>query len=148
MLNSFSWSEYFTFLAIGLLIYYTTIAVKYFRWELLSLVGIHIEESGLLNNVTVPKFSPQSTSEEDEVDGPDISPVIQAFQDELNAFTEEAKISNLSREELLNSIVSIAAKYPVLAQEENIPTRDDIILEGLNNNLSISLSRQELEVLG
>ena len=148
MLNSFSWSQYFTFLAIGLLIYYTTIAVKYFKWELLSLVGIQTEKSGLLNNITVPKFSQQSTSDDDEVDGPDISPVIQAFQDELNAFAEEADISNLSREELLNSIVLIAAKYPVLAQNENIPTRDDIILEGLNNYLSISLSRKELEVLG
>ena len=148
MLNSFSWGEYFTFLAIGLLLYYTAVAVKYFKWELLSLVGIQTEEGGLLNNVTVPKFSQQSISEDGEVDGPDISPVIQAFQDELNAFAEEAKLSNISREELLNSIVSIAAKYPVLAEDENIPTRDDIILEGLNNNLSISLSRQELEVLG
>lgn len=147
MLSSFSWSQYFTFLGVGLFIYYATVAVKYFKWELLSLAGIQKEEGGLLNNITIPKFSQQNASEDGEVAGADISPVIQAFQDEMAAYAEEAITNNSSREETLEAIRSIAAKYPVLAEDENASIRNEIILEEINNQLSIPLSRQDLEAL-
>jgi len=147
MLSSISWSQYFTFIKAALLIYYATVAVKYFKWELLSLAGIQKEEGGLLNNVTVPKFIQENESEDGDVAGPDISPVIQTFQDEMAAYAEEAGITNPAREEVLDSIRSIAAKYPVLAEGENASIRDEIILEEINNHLSISLSRQDLTAL-
>ena len=147
MLSSISWSQYFTFIGVILLIYYATVAIKYFKWELLSLAGIQKEEGGLLNNVTIQKFSQQNISEDGEVAGADISPVIQAFQDEMAAYAEEAGTNNPSREEILGSIRSIAAKYPVLAEDENASTRDEIILEEINNHLPISLSYHDLQSL-
>ena len=147
MLSSISWSQYFTFIGVTLLIYYVTVAVKYFKWELLSLAGIQKEEGGLLNNVTIQKFSQQNISEDGEVAGMDISPVIQTFQDEIVAYANEAGTNNPSREELLGSIRSIAAKYRFLAEDENASTRDEIILEEINNRLLISLSHQDLQSL-
>ncbi len=40
MFNSITWAQYFTTVGLILCFYYLGIAYRYYRWEILSLIGI------------------------------------------------------------------------------------------------------------
>lgn len=119
MLSSISWNQYITGLITLLLFYYSFIGFKYYRWEILGLIGIRkIESEKILipadegihqfKSVEKPKdYLPKTTLETG------ISPLVQAFADEVQAFISNAE-PNMPKAELLFSLQLIIAKYPAL----------------------------------
>jgi len=102
-----------------LILYYLFVGFKYFRWEILSLIGIRKVED---NKIAIPAFhnANQSLKKENPEDyllksnfEIDISPLVQSFTDEVQAFINGAN-SNTPKSELLFSLQFIAAKYLAL----------------------------------
>jgi hypothetical protein len=105
------------------------VGFKYFRWEILSLIGIRKAED---STIGIPVFSDvrhplKAENHEDYLPKSnleiDISPVIQSFTDEVQAYLHEAK-PHVPMPELLYSLQLIAAKYPVL---KNADCRDELL---------------------
>jgi hypothetical protein len=119
MFNSISWSQYITAIITLLILYYCFVGFKYFRWEILSLIGIRKVED---NTIAIPAFSninqsPKTENPEDYLPKSnleiDISPLVQSFTDEAQAFINGAN-NNIPKPEILYSLQLIAAKYPAL----------------------------------
>jgi hypothetical protein len=119
MLKSISWGDYAAMVIISLAVYYAFIGFRYFRWEILSLIGINkVEDNRVAIPIMTDKQEPlKKEHPEDYLPKPaleiDISPVIQSFTDEVQAYIQEAK-PNVPRPELLFSLQLIASKYSVL----------------------------------
>lgn len=129
MLNSISWVQYITAITILLFSYYLYVGFTYFRWEILSLAGINKVED---NKIVIPGITNQREvlepeNPEDYLPKPaleiDISPVIQSFTDEVQAYIQEAK-PHVQQPELLYSLQLIASKYSVL---KNADCRDELL---------------------
>ena len=121
MLNSISWSQYITALITLLLLYYCFVGFKYFRWEILSLIGIkRIDEKSTAIPVADIKkhfvasnhadFLPKENSDE-------AIAILQPFWDEANAYLAEMK-PEAPKEEILFAVKMIVGKYPVLHRAE------------------------------
>ncbi|MBS1666374.1 MAG: hypothetical protein JST58_03275 [Bacteroidetes bacterium] len=123
MLNSITWTQYVTAVISLLVCYYTFIGFRFYRWEILSLIGIKkIEGSGIsISTVADFKKSYETENHENYLPKPaleiDISPLMQAFTDEVKAYLEESG-SSVTANELLQSINLIILKYPVLKDAE------------------------------
>jgi hypothetical protein len=128
MLHSITWSQYITATIILLLAYYAFVAFKYYRWEILSLAGIkkiNTDDNGIPAADLKKQFTSSNNADylpkgENETD---ISPIVQAFKDEVLAYINEAAIVT-PKEELLYALQIIAAKYPVL---KNADCKDEIV---------------------
>jgi hypothetical protein len=128
MLSSISWNQYIAGLITLLLLYYCFVGFKYYRWEILGLIGIRKAEN---EKVFIPvdegiqHFKPVENPENylpKTMVETDISPLVQAFDDEVQAFINSAE-PNMPRPELLFSLQLIVSKYPAL---KNVDCRDEI----------------------
>lgn len=119
MLSSISWNQYITSIGILLLFYYCFVGFKYFRWEILSLAGITKADDNTIAFPAVAGFQQHLKTENHEDYLPkqdletDISPLVQSFIDEVQAFVTSAN-SNIPKPEMLYLLQVIASKYPVL----------------------------------
>lgn len=133
MLHSITWSQYITAIVVLLLAYYAFVAFKYYRWEILSLAGIKkvntdgagIPAADLKRQFTFSNHADYLPKADSETD---ISPIVQAFTDEVTAYINEAGAA-APKEELLYALQIIAAKYPVLKDAD---CKDEIIALLLN----------------
>lgn len=118
MLGSVSWNQYITCISLLLVSYYAFVGYKYYRWELLSLIGIKKvddAESSIPVAELKKQFATSNHSDylpKENLDA-DISPLVQAFTDEVKAFVSSAN-SSKQKKELLYSLELIISKYPVL----------------------------------
>ena len=128
MLSTISWSQYITIISFALLIYYCLVGFKYYRWEILGLIGIRKVEN---EKVFIPvdegiqHFKPVENPENylpKTMVETDISPLVQAFDDEVQAFINSVE-PNMPRPELLFSMQLVVSKYPAL---KNADCRDEI----------------------
>jgi hypothetical protein len=133
MLHSITWSQYITAMLILLLAYYAFVAFKYYRWEILGLAGIkklNTDDTGIPVADLKKQFT--SSNHADYLPKGDsetvISPIVQAFTDEVTAFINEAATA-APKEELLYALQIIAAKYPVLKDAD---CRNEIVALVLN----------------
>jgi hypothetical protein len=129
MFNSISWSQYITAIITLLILYYCFVGFKYFRWEILSLIGVKKVED---KAIAIPAFS--KANQPHKTENPedylpksnleiDISPLVQSFTDEVLAFINGAN-SNMPKPELLYSLQLIASKYPAL---KDVDCRDELM---------------------
>jgi hypothetical protein len=123
MLQSISWSQYITTIITLLILYYCFVGFKYFRWEILSLIGIKKVED---NTIAIPALSNtnQSFKRENPADylpksnlEIDISPLVQSFIDEVQAYVQETN-PKAQQAEVLYSLQLIASKYPGLRESD------------------------------
>ncbi|MBX2933914.1 MAG: hypothetical protein KF825_06690 [Ferruginibacter sp.] len=124
MLQSISWSQYITTITTLLMLYYCYVGFKYFRWEILNIIGIKKVEDDI---IAIPAFSNTNQSfkkenPEDYLPKPgleiDISPVVQSFTDEVQAYLSESGSKNMQKDELLGSLRFILSKYPALKSSD------------------------------
>jgi hypothetical protein len=122
MFNSISWSQYITALVTLLLFYYCFVGFKYFRWEILSLIGIkRIDEKSTAIPVADIKKHFVASNHTDFLtkENPDeVIAILQPFWDEANAYLAEMK-QDAPKEEILFAVKMIVGKYPVLHSAEN-----------------------------
>lgn len=119
MFNSITWGQYFTAITLLLVCYYIFIGLRFYRWEILNVIGIKKVEDNAIAISTVADFKKSFETESHEdylpkaISEVDISPVVQSFTDEIKAYLQESD-DDTSKEELLHSIQAIVTKYPVL----------------------------------
>lgn len=121
MLQSISWGDYFFTLTFLVVVYYIAIAYLYFRNELLALAGITLHERDTLsiNTLTDGTAKPQwEANERPQLNGSediDITPVVQAFINEAEAYLEQASADKTEKQDVLSALQRISARYPILA---------------------------------
>lgn len=152
MFNSVSWSQYITAIITLLILYYSFVGFKYFRWEILSLIGIKKVED---NTIAIPAFSNvnqtlKTENPEDYLPKPnleiDISPLVQSFTDEAQAFINGAN-NNISKPEVLYSLQLIAAKYPALKDADCKDELMQRIAEEVNTKYPGLVELNDLKIL-
>lgn len=152
MFNSITWGQYFSAVVLLLVLYYAFIGFKYFRWEILSVIGIKKVENEAIAISTVANFkkSFENENHEDYLPKPDlevdISPVVQSFTDEIKAYLQEAD-NGIAKDDLLHSIRAIVIKYPVLKSVDYKPELVQFILNESNTKYPNLLQINELKQL-
>jgi hypothetical protein len=128
MLSSITWSQYITFLSIALIGYYGYISYKYYRWEILSLIGIkRIEQTEIQIPVAELKKQFTSSNHADFMPKDNMGSIFQAFADEVKAYLYEASPSN-AKEEILFALQYIVSKYPAIKDIEDRAAINEFIL--------------------
>lgn len=113
-----------------LLFYYCFVGLKYFRWEILSLIGIkRIDEKG--TPIPIAEIKKQFTSSNHADFLPKEYPdeatvIIQPFWDEANAYLSEMK-PEAPKEEILFAVKMIVGKYPGLHSAANKQELETVI---------------------
>lgn len=120
MFNSITWEQYFSTIIILLLIYYTVLVFKFYKWEILAAIGIRKVDHAALGTVSLSGLK-KYVSQENDVDYQpkpsteiDISPLVQSFKDEVAAFLQQAGEIEITKEQITNSLQSICSKYPAI----------------------------------
>ena len=120
MLNSITWGQYITAIVLTLIFYYVVIGYKYFKWEILALIGIKKIEGSDFTDTTISNLKQFVSAEnpEDYLPKPasevDISPLVQSFTDEVKAYVQQTTNTETQKNELVHSLSLIASKYVVL----------------------------------
>lgn len=151
MLSSISWGQYLSAILISLTCYYAYIGYKYFHWELLSFIGIKKVEPGAVP-IAVADLKKQFVSESHsdylpkEVTGTDFTPVINAFEDEVKAFLQEAG-NGIDKASLLTALQQISQKYSVLKSLDNSDELNLFILKEVEKYNSGIINLQDIQQL-
>lgn len=152
MLNSISWGQYISAITVLVIGYYLYVALKYFRWEILSLIGIKKVED---NTIAIPVFSNTNQSLKKEIPEDylpkqnfeiDISPLVQSFTDEVQAFINGAN-NNMPKPEFLYSLQLIASKYSALKDADCKEELLQMVFTEVNNKYSGLFELSELKTL-
>ena len=122
MLQSISWSQYFSTLLLSIIIYYTYVAYKYFRWEILSIIGIKkIDDKAIAIPVADIKKQFTASNHADFLPREmlfEVNSKLQLFWDEVNAYLSEIK-PQAPNEQICFAVKKILEKYPDLNSKEN-----------------------------
>jgi hypothetical protein len=122
MFNSISWGQYLKAAALIVTGYYLIIGYKYYRWEILSLMGIKKIDDNKIGHSAAADLKKSLVTENPEENllktftATTVYPVEQSFRDEVRAFAQDAG-DDLQKEVLLQSLQRIAAKYPALKDD-------------------------------
>jgi hypothetical protein len=128
MLSSISWSQYITFLSLALIGYYLYISYKYFRWEILGLIGIkRIVEKEMQIPVAEVKKQFTSSNHNDYLPKDNTDSIFQSFADEVKAYLYQAN-SSAPKEEILFALQQIISKYPAIKTIEDRAAINEFIL--------------------
>lgn len=152
MFNSITWGQYLTTVALLSVCYYFFVGLRFYRWEILSIIGIKKVENEAITISTVANFkkSFENENHEDYLPKPDlevdISPVVQSFTDEIKAYLQEAK-NGITKDELLNSLQAIVTKYPVLKSVDYKPELVQFLFDESNAKYPNLLQLNELKLL-
>ena len=126
MFNSITWGQYLTIVALLLVLYYVFVGFKYFRWELLSLIGIKKVDTDI---ITIPSVVNTKTEEnqEDYLPKPpqktDISSMVRPFADEVQAYLNQTE-NGISKHELIDALQQLIEKYPAA---QNAVYRNELV---------------------
>ncbi len=153
MFNSITWGQYFTTLVLILSCYYLVIGYRYYRWEILSLIGIRKVEDNTIAFQTVDNLKKSFVTEnhDDYFLKPsleiDVSPLVQSFIYEVQVYLQEMNNNKIKEEELLNSIQLIALKYPALKDADCKDELAQFVLTEANIKYPNVLQPDDLERL-
>ena len=120
MLHTITWQQYFTTIISLLIIYYIIIGLRFFKWEVLNVLGIKRIESGLFSQESLDKLQKFSSNERDEINNPgspleiDTSTMMQSLSDEVRAYLNGTATLQIDKEEISDSMKKIISKYPEL----------------------------------
>lgn len=139
MFQSISWQQYFLIIITLLIFYYLIIGIRYFKWEILSVLGMKKIETSSLNNVLGVNLNSDSYNYPSEHFGSfpttetEVSPMMQSLNDEISAFLNGEQNDRPGKQEIMNSLKIIFSKYPLLSEENFSDHQKKIVLEKINN---------------
>lgn len=114
MFNSITWGQYLFAVALLLVLYYAFVGFKYFRWEILTLIGIKKADNDIIVIPPIPNTKPDE-NHEDYLPKPtqknDVSPMVQPFTDEVQAYLNQTE-NSISKHELTDALQQLLEKYP------------------------------------
>jgi hypothetical protein len=136
---------------LALICYYAYVAYKYFRWEILAVIGIkRIDQKK--EGVPVAEIKKQFTASNhadflpkeplNEVNG-----LLQLFWDEMNAYLSEVK-PQAPKEEVCFAIKKILEKYPDLNSTENMAEVENTISGLLNQYFPEKFTVADIQYIG
>jgi hypothetical protein len=145
MFNNISWQGYGTFLAITIFLYYSFIVFRYYRAEVLHLLG----KSKEATDSTERKVWTSLSSKEEfmpstNMDAPESDPAATSLIDELQAFFEAGTNQVHTKESLLKSLELICKKYPAVGGTPFQYSVNGLILFLAEHSCSIHLSAEEV----
>jgi hypothetical protein len=149
MLSSISWNQYISMLTVILAGYYIYVGYKYYRWDLLAIVGIKKVEPGT-TTLTASQLKQQFTGENHtdylpkEDPETDLSPVISSFEDEITAYLQGAG-KQFTTMKLLDSLKQICLKYPVLNNADSRNELDRFILNTVQRHSADEISIKDIQ---
>ena len=120
MFNSITWGQYLFAVTLLLVLYYAFVGFKYFRWEILSLIGIKKVDN---DTIVIPPITNTRLEEnhEDYLPKPpqktDTSLMVQPFIDEVQAYLNQSEIS-ISKHEIIDGLQQLIEKYPAAKNAE------------------------------
>lgn len=149
MFTGISWNSYLTAVTILLAGYYLFIALRFFRSELLQIF------SG--KNLTGDKVSftqqrkPELTSHQAHLqqafEKQDIFQVAQSLGDEILAYLIQAGKDKVHKEDVMQSLKSLIAKYPSIKDSAFREVIQNLVIKECETNCSIHLSEEDVSVL-
>lgn len=140
MFNSITWGQYFSTIVFLLVCYYIIIGIRYYRWEILKLIGITKVEVNSLNTRDLSNFKNLTLADNHEAYLPnsaediDISILVKSFIDEVDAYLLEAYQNKIHKNDLLKSLQLIASKYPLLKDADCRKELVHIVLNAANSH--------------
>ena len=126
MFNSITWGQYLFAVALLLVLYYAFVGFKYFRWEILSLIGIVKVDNDTIVIPPVTNTKPKENHEDYLPKPPqkaDTSPMVQPFTDEVQAYLNQTE-SGISKHELIDALQQLIEKYPAA---QNVEYRNELV---------------------
>jgi hypothetical protein len=151
MLNSISWKEYFTIVILIGILYYLIIGYLYFKWEILGLFGIKLIQSENRQPIDVSEFRATLKKENNEdylpkpMSEPDITPVIQTFTNEVQAYFQAIAGQHKVKEEVLFALQQIAGKYPTLKASDLREALEEFTYTESKKYLSVLLEPESVK---
>lgn len=152
MLSSITWGQYFSFIAFLLLFYYGYVAYKYYKWQILGMIGIKKVDGSSVVSPSINEFKSVMVEESQEgyflntSSAIDVSPLVHSFTDELKAYLQEAE-DGVDKGTLLSSIKQIASKYPVLRNANLDNEICQVIYREVNNRFQSAIQLNEVQLL-
>ena len=120
MFNSITWGQYLFAVSLLLVLYYAFVGFKYFRWEILSLIGINKVDNDTIIIPPAANIKPEE-NHEDYLPKPsqkiDSSIMVQPFTDEVRAYLNQTE-NGISKHELIDAIQQLLEKYPATQSAE------------------------------
>lgn len=126
MFNSITWGQYLFAIALLLVLYYAFVGFKYFRWEILSLIGIIKVDNDTIVIPPITNTKPEENHEDYLPKPPqktDISPIVQPFTDEVEAYLNQTE-NGISKHELTDALQQLLEKYPAA---QNADYRNELV---------------------
>lgn len=120
MFNSITWGQYLATVALVLVLYYAYIGFKYFRWEILSLIGIKKVDSDTIVMPPITNTKPEEKHEDylpKLLQKTDTSAMVQPFTDEVEAYLNQTE-NGILKHELIDALQQLLEKYPVTQNAE------------------------------
>jgi hypothetical protein len=126
MFNSITWGQYLFAVALLLVLYYAFVGLKYFRWEILSLIGIIKVDNDTIVIPAMPNTKPEEKHEDYLPKPPqktDTSPMVQPFTDEVQAYLSQTE-NGITKHELTDALQQLLEKYPAA---KNVEYRNELV---------------------
>lgn len=163
MLKNISWSSYWLFIVIMLVIYYAVICAMYYLHEIKQILSgksnllLKIKSTKKFVDVTNTKNNTDNILNEnyyaqDNVAGncdneQALFPLINQFINEIRSTLEHAAKNNLIKQEIIYSFQHLSKKYPSVKDSPFKSFISNYILIECSNYCSIHLSEDELNML-
>lgn len=122
MFNSITWGQYLFVICTALIIYYIVIGFRYFKWEILNVIGIKRVEAYSFSAKSINDVQSNNTHENTDTNVPqttledDVTTLIQSFTDEIKAFVKGTHDIDVEKKDIIDSVKSILLKYAALKE--------------------------------
>lgn len=143
MLTSITWEEYLSFVVLLLFVYYSFIAFRFYKWELLALTGIK-KIDPIAKPLSVDAFKHQFITEND-VSSNDAS-VLLSLKAELSALFSNSS-TMITATELISSMRKIIQKYLSTSTHDQQQELNHFILTESNQFTPGLLQQKDVEQL-
>lgn len=122
MFNSITWGQYLFIISGALIIYYILIGFRFFKWEILKMIGIKKVEAYSFSAKSINDVQSNNTHENTNTNVPqttledDVTTLIQSFTDEIKAFVNGTHDIDAGKKDIIDSVKSILLKYAALKE--------------------------------
>ena len=127
MLNNISWGSYWSALTVLLFFYYAYLLLRYYRKDIAGRLAI----------------TPRIQLDKEIEDGTP-STIIQAINDEIIAYLEQASHERTMKQELVFALRKIALKYKSVRNSQYLSAINNLIHVECGNKCGIHLSEEEI----
>lgn len=151
MFTEISWSNYITIVIVLLAIYYLFIGFRYYRTDLLQLLSGREFTTDKVSFTSTKPDKPDQTQHQSDLQqafkSQDLFQVAQSLGDEIMAYLNEAGRDTLNKEDIIQSLKSLIAKYPSIKDSPFCEVIQNLIVTECKTSCSIHLSAEELSAL-